>query len=126
MIAVSPSAAARSSAAAFVSVVVLYAATLAAAGLAGRNWIAFVFLAATAFAIINPMLCACGQSWRRDTMLSAFGFFGAFVMVGVMTRAGMIPVRHDAMGLVGPVMIYLGAVPASGLVRRLLAMWRRA
>ena len=124
MIAAPPAAAPRSNVAPLASVVLLYAATLSAAVLAGRNWIAFVFLAAAAFAVINPILCAFGQAWWRDTLLSAVGFVGTFVMVGALAEAGIIPMREDAMGMLGPMMIYFGAVPTSGLVRLLLRTWR--
>jgi len=124
MIAASSAAVARPSTAVFVSVMLLCAASLAAAALAGRNWVAFVFLAAAAFAVVNPILCAFGHSWWRDTFVSAVGFVGSFAMVGMMANAGVIPSRDDAMGMLGPVLIYLGAVPASGLIRLLLRTWR--
>jgi hypothetical protein len=122
---IAASAVPQSSPAPLVSVVLLYAATLAAALLADRNWLFFVFLAALAFAVINPILCAFGHAWWRDTLLSAVGFFGTFVMVGALANADIIPMREDVMGMVGPVLIYLGAVPASGLLRLLLRMWRQ-
>jgi hypothetical protein len=116
----------QGSSAPLISVVLLSVASLAAAVLGGRNWIPFVFLTAVAFAVINPILCAFGPSWWRDTTFSALGFFGNFVMLGALVNAGIIPMRDDGMGMAGPVMIYLGAVPASGLLRLLLGMWRKA
>lgn len=110
----------RSSLAPFASIAVLYAVSLGGVAIAGRNWLLVGFLASVAFAIVNPILCAFGGRWWRDTAVSAMAFVGTFVLYGALGDAGVIAIREDAMALLGPLMVYLAAVPASGLMRLLV------
>lgn len=108
----------------FASVVALYAVSIAGIVLAGRNWILVAFLASMAFAVVNPMVCAFGDRWWRDTVESGIGFVGTFVMYAVLAEADVISLREDAMGLLGPAMLYAAAVPTSGVLRLLVRRLR--
>jgi hypothetical protein len=101
----------------FVQVCALYAIILGAAVLAGTGWLAWAFVASLLFAVVAPITCALRDAWWAETTLCAVCLFATVPLYSVLEAVGLIRLREDAMGLLGPLLVYAMCVPISGLIR---------
>jgi hypothetical protein len=102
---------------AFVQVAALYVVVIVAAMLAGRDWIGWVVVAMLVFAILNPLARAFGAAWWAETALSGVSFLAVVPLCSVIEALGIARLTEDAMAVLGPLMLYLVAVPVSGALR---------
>lgn len=98
-----------------VHLVVLYALALGAALLAGAPGGIAAMAAMTIFAVVNPLVVAFGESWWISTLIAAMGFGVLFAALGATPAVRAM--REGATIFVLPAMVYLAAVPLSGLIR---------
>jgi len=67
------------------------------------------------FSVANPLTCALGDHWWRDTVLSAVAWGAIFAAIGALP--GLKTLGEGAMVYLLPVMIYPVAVAISGVIR---------
>lgn len=95
--------------------VVVYALALGAATLAGVPGGMAAMAVMTAFAVVNPLVVALGDTWWVSTVLSATGFGVLFAVLGATPAVRTM--REGATIFVLPAIVYLAAVPLSGVIR---------
>lgn len=105
-------------------VTALYAVILAAVAFAGDVWLLVALGVSLVFAVLNPLACAFRSAWWLETIVSGAFFLGTLMLYQALHDMGALRLREDAMVFLAPVLLYLVAVPVSGIVRA--ARWKRA
>jgi len=67
------------------------------------------------YGVANPLMCALGGHWWRDTFVSAVAWIVIFATAGALP--GMTVLREGATVFLLPMMIYPTAVAISGIIR---------
>lgn len=105
-------------------VAALYAVIIAGVAFAGDLWLLVALGASLAFAVLNPLGCAFRGAWWLETIVSGAFFLGTLLLYDLLNQMGAVRLREDAMVFLAPVLLYLVAVPVSGIIRA--TRWKRA